>query len=220
MSAAPRDVPEPDVESDDASAWQTVGRFAKPLLPLALFSVALFVLNRELREYDVEDLVAEARALGSGSILAALAVTALNYCALTGYDTLSLTILGRPLPYRRVALASFVAYVFGHNAGLSFLGGGAVRFRLYGSWGLSATEIASVVVLNSLTFWLGFLALLGSALLLYPPDISALTISAPVTGIVGVAALALVAAYLVLTSLRRAPLRIRGEAIALPSLPQ
>lgn len=144
-------------------------------------------------------------------------MTALNYFALTGYDTLSLAILGRPLPYRRVALASFVAYVFSHNAGLSFLGGGAVRFRLYSSWGLSATDIASVVVLNSLTFWLGFLLLLGGALLLYPPDLAALGIPAPVTGIVGVAALALVATYFVLTARRRGPLSIRGAELSLPS---
>lgn len=58
--------PEVEGEADLASPWQTVGRYAKPLLPIALFSVALFVLNRELREYDVEDLVAEARALGGG----------------------------------------------------------------------------------------------------------------------------------------------------------
>ena len=29
-------------------------------MPLALFSIALYVLNRELSEYEVEDLVAEA----------------------------------------------------------------------------------------------------------------------------------------------------------------
>jgi phosphatidylglycerol lysyltransferase len=113
-----------------------------------------------------------------------------------------------------------VAYVFSHNAGLSFLGGGAVRFRLYSSWGLSATDIASVVVLNSLTFWLGFSALLGAALLFYPPNVSVLTLSAAATTAVGVAALALVATYVLFTSQRRGPVSIRGEEITLPSLQQ
>jgi uncharacterized membrane protein YbhN (UPF0104 family) len=52
---------------------------------------------------------------------------------LTGYDALALRYLGRPLSYRRTALASFLAYAFAHNLGLSVLGSAAPRYRRYAS---------------------------------------------------------------------------------------
>ena len=40
------------------------------------------------------------------------------------------------LGYPRIALASFVAYVFSHNVGLALFGGSAVRYRMLSSFGL------------------------------------------------------------------------------------
>ena len=72
------------------------------------------------------------------------------------------------LPYRRTAFASFVSYVVAHNVGASFLGGAAMRLHLYSGWGLSAREVAGVIALNAVTFWLGVLVLLGVSLLVSP----------------------------------------------------
>src|SRR5690606_1118282 len=45
------------------------------------------------------------------------AFAAASYLCLTGFDALAVRYAGRPLPYRRVALASFVSLTIGHNIG-------------------------------------------------------------------------------------------------------
>jgi len=62
---------------------------------------------------------------------------------LTGYDALGFRWIGNPLAYPRVALASFVAFVFSHNIGLSFLGGNAVRYRILTSFEVEPGDIAA-----------------------------------------------------------------------------
>ena len=69
---------------------------------------------------------------------------------------------------RNGPFASFVAYVFSHNAGLSLFGGSAVRFRILSGFGVEPAQIARVIAFDWLTFWLGFLALGGAVLALEP----------------------------------------------------
>jgi len=204
-------------ESGARSVWSAR---LQALLALALFAIALFVLRRELYAYQWSDLVDAVRALGNDRLLVALALTAANYLALTGYDALAMRIIGADLAYGRIALASFVAYVFSHNVGLSFLGGGAVRYRLYSGWGLAGDQIASVVVLNVVTFWLGFALLLGAALLLEPPMVAHGPALAPWAAVAaGIACLLLLVVYVGAVAFRRTPIRVRGRELSLPSLP-
>ena len=74
--------------------------------------------------------------------------------------------IGRPLALARIALASFIAFAFSHNVGLAFLGGSAVRYRMYSSWGIAPADLARAIAFNFTTLWLGFLA--GAASLLNP----------------------------------------------------
>ena len=196
------------------SRWHTLAS----ALGVVLFAVALWVLHHELRAHHWRDVVAELRALPHWRVALALGLTALNYAALTGYDGLAFRFLRNPLPYRRIALTSFIAYVFSHNVGLAFLGGSAVRFRLYSSWGLSTSEIATVVGFDAITFWLGFLLLLGTALVLSPPALpAAVHLPLASTQILGVACLTLFVGYLAIVSLRRTPLRWRDWELGLPA---
>ncbi len=189
-------------------------------LGLLLFGVALAVLHHELRQYHYRDIVARLRTLSSWRIGLALLLTALNYLVLTGYDRLAFVFIRNPLRYRRVALASFIAYVFSHNIGLAFFGGSAVRLRLYSGWGLSVKEIAAVAGFTALTFWLGFLTLLGAALVAGSTALPAPIHLPLVSGqLVGALCLAVVAAYLLAVAVRRQPLRWRGTELPTPSLP-
>jgi len=189
------------------------------LVAFVLFGAALWVLRRELVHYRYADLVAAVRDIGGTRLALAGALTAVNYLALTGYDAWALRVIGQRLAYPRIALASFVAYVFSHNVGLSFLGGGAVRFRLYSSWGLGTDQIASVLALNALTFWLGFLLLLGLTLVVAPPVVPAGAWLPVATGpAAGIACLAVVVGYLGLVIARRTSFSIRGTEFTLPHL--
>jgi phosphatidylglycerol lysyltransferase len=191
-----------------------------PAVGLLLFGVALAILYRELHEYHYGDVVADIGRLPRGRVWLAAALTAANYLVLTGYDWLGFRSIGNPLAYRRVALASFVSYVFSHNAGVSFLGGAAVRFHLYSGWGLSAADIGRVVGLNVLTFWIGFLALMGLGLLVEPPIPQAsLGVPPLLVRAAGAACVVAVAAYLLLATLRKTPARWRGWELPAPSVP-
>jgi len=194
--------------------WHT----AASALGVLLFGVALWVLHHELRAHHWKDVVAALRAMPGWRVALALALTALNYAALTGYDGLAFLFLGNRLSYRRIALASFIAYVFSHNVGLALLGGSAVRFRLYSGWGLTTSEIATVVGFNAITFWLGFLLLLGLALILAPPPMpAAIHLPLASTQVLGTVCLVALAAYLVIVSLRKTPLRWRNWELGLPA---
>src|SRR5262245_37095175 len=107
-----------------------------PIVGLSLFAATIAILHRELAAYHMADVIGHLRAIPARQVGAALLFTFAGYLALTGYDWLAFRWIGRALALRRIALASFVAYVFSHNVGLSFLGGSAVRYRLYWTWGV------------------------------------------------------------------------------------
>ncbi|HVN32385.1 MAG TPA: hypothetical protein VMT45_10390, partial [Thermoanaerobaculaceae bacterium] len=83
-----------------------------PLVGLALFVVALWVLHGELRHYSYHQVLLEFRSLPAGRVALAFLLTVVSYLLLTGYDTLGLQYSRHRLPYRRTALASFVGYAF------------------------------------------------------------------------------------------------------------
>ena len=93
--------------------------------------------------------------------LAALCVVG-AFCTLTFYDFFALRTIGKThVPYRIAALSSFTSYTIGHNIGATVFTGGAIRFRIYSDYGLSAIDVAKICFLSGLTFWLGNLFVLG-----------------------------------------------------------
>lgn len=193
-----------------------VQRVLTTALPLLLLCVAAYVLHRELSHYRREDVSAGLAAVTASRILLALAVTVVNYAALTLYDVLALGHAGHRIPYSRVGFTSFVGYAFGHNLGASFLSGGSVRYRLYSAWGLTALDVARVSAFNALTFWLGLAAVTGASLLLEGGG-GVLSLSTPVAHGVGAALGLLLVSYFVACATVRKPLRIRGLEWTLPT---
>jgi len=183
-----------------------------------LFGLAVWLVHRELQGLHYHDIRRSLEALSPSQILVALALTALSYLVLTGYDTLALRHLGRDVPYRRSALASFAGYAFSHNMGFALLGGAAPRYRLYSAWGLSALEIATIVAFVSVTFWLGGLTVSGVALLVDPLDVSkALRLSLRAARPLGVILLLPVILFTLASVLRKRPLTVRGWSVSIPS---
>src|SRR5262245_1460663 len=193
-------------------------RFLPALVALCLATAALIVLKRELRDHSFRELRATLRALPPHQFVSAALLTALSYFVLTGYDALALTALRIKLPYRRTMLASFLGYVFSNNVGLSVLGGGAARWRVYRGFGLSTLDVAKVVAFCAVSFWLGLLALAG-AVLCFAPDLVAAPIGVPLplARSAGVLLLALSSSYVALCRWRREPLRWRRFELELPT---
>src|SRR5262245_38156665 len=205
--------------SGRAFAQEHLAAYAAPALGAVVFVLAVLVLRRELAGYNLDDVAAHSASIPARRIALAALLTIASYALLTGYDALAFRWIRNPLAYRRIALASFLGFVFSHNVGLSFLGGSAVRYRMLSSWGVPAGEIARVIAFNVLTFWLGFLAL-GAVLVLDPlPVPGALHAPFATSRPVGIALLVGLACYLAASALRRAPLRLAGLAMPVPGLP-
>jgi len=188
-----------------------------PLLGLGLFALAIGILHHEIAEYHYRDVLGHLRAIPVARLLLALALTALGYFSLTGYDALALNWIRSPIRYSKIALASFIAYVFSHNVGLSFFGGSAVRYRMFTSWGVTPPELARAITFNVLTFWLGFLTLAGLVLSLDPILLPAAWHAViETTRPLGLAFLGVLAVYTVASLRRRRTLRLRGFEIELP----
>ncbi len=140
--------------------FQTIG----PAISVCLFVLAIGLIHHELRGYHYRDIVRQFGQVGYGDIFNAVVLTILNYLVLTANDALALRYARHPLPYHKLAFASFVGYAFSNNA--TIVGGGAARYRIYTALGVSAGEIAELVVFCGMTVWLGFFLVAGSALVL------------------------------------------------------
>jgi phosphatidylglycerol lysyltransferase len=203
----------------EAGRWQARLRHGGvAVLGLGLFGLALLALRAELRHYTYHDLLKELRSLPRAGLVRSLVLTLGSYTLLTGYDALGLRYLGRPLAYRRIALASFIGYAFSNSAGLPFLSGSAVRLRLYSAWGLSTLEIAQVASFNVLTLVLGLATMSSFALFLSSAAVAS-TFALPLLAVRAIASLALtlVAVYLILTTLVRKPIRLGRLELPLPT---
>jgi len=203
---------------DRARVWGRWIRLAVPIAGFVLFAGALWILHRELRSYRYADLVRELAHLPRPRVLLAVALTALSYLALTGYDMLGLSFAGQRLAYRRVALASFVGYAASQSLGFSLLTGAPLRYRFYSRWGVPGLAIAKVVAFCAATLWLGLLAVGGISFVADPLATPAF-LHVPVATLrpVGVLLLSLLAGYLAASLAHRRELRILKLRVALPS---
>lgn len=216
----------PEIDAAAPAVSRSLRERLEPLRPwigpafgVALFAAALWVLHHELRAYTYKEVREALHGLPRWRLDLGLLLTAASYLLLTGYDTLACRYLSLALRYRQIALASFVGYAFSHNVGASFLGGGAIRYRLYSSWGLQAGEIATIVAFNGITFWLGFLLLTGLALLFEPAAaLSVRTLPPGTEPAIGAVCVAIVVAYVGWSAVRRTPLRIRNFELRIPPI--
>ncbi len=130
------------LQTDQIGAW--INRLT-PIIGIVLFSVAVMIVHHELEIYHWHEISGAITALPWPTLLGAAALTLLGYTTLTYYDWLALEYAGAKLPYRRVALTSFLSYSISNNVGHALLTGGSMRYRLYSSWGLQPTTIAKVI---------------------------------------------------------------------------
>lgn len=130
--------------------------------------VALFALRHLTADLRLHDVRAAWHELAPWRIAAALACTIASYLCLTFYDVIALAVIGRPLPWRTAALASFTSYTLSHNLGLAVLTGGSVRLRVYTGAGLEPADVARVIASASVAFWAGVGAVAALALLVDP----------------------------------------------------
>ena len=141
---------------------------AGPFIMPVLFALALWGVFRQLQGHHWHDLLAVIRTLPVHQVWLALGVTLVSYLVMTGYDILALRYIHHSLAPAKTALASFLGYAFSNNVGFSMVAGASVRYRIYSAWGLSAIEIAQVVLFCTTSLWIGFVGLSGIVFVFEP----------------------------------------------------
>ena len=111
-----------------------------PLLVVIAFGVVCYLLSRELRHYTFAEIRDAIWQVSPTKLLLAIGLTALSYFCLIGYDWLAVRAAGLYLPFWKIATASFLGHTTAYNFGAIF-GGTSIRYRLYSTWGLKASEI-------------------------------------------------------------------------------
>ena len=173
-------------------------------LSVTVIGFALYILYQMLRDIDLDDVLSALSGTETRTIVLAGLCVAAGYFTLTFYDFFALRAIGRTeIPYRIAAFAGFTSYSIGHNVGASVFTGGAVRYRIYSSWNLTAIDVAKVCFLAGLTFWLGNAAVLGIGVAYHPEAASSID-QLPIwlNRLLAVLLLAVLAGYVVWVSSR------------------
>src|SRR5690349_17702905 len=85
-------------------------RILGPLLALAAFAIAIWLLHHELRHYSYHDIRKSLATIPTQRLMWAAALTVANYVVLIGYDVLSVRYLQSPLALSKITLASFIGH--------------------------------------------------------------------------------------------------------------
>lgn len=197
----------------------TTGKLLVRIGLVAAIGLAAFLLYRTLSRYSPSEIIQSLGSIPTARLLAATGFAACSYLCLTGFDWLAVRYAGKPLPYRQAALASFTALSIGHNIGVAALSSGAVRYRFYSRWGLSAAEVAKVILFSGVTVGIGLATLGGIGLLLYPAEAEGLVgLGNGSIMALAIACLAAPLIYVALAAFVRQPLRLRKWSLQLPEL--
>ena len=199
--------------------WKRLGIAAS----IAIIAFALTSLIRTLRGVDGGVILTAVTNIPPMHVaMAALCVIG-AFCTLTFYDFFALRTIGKKhIPYRIAAMSAFTSYSIGHNIGATVFTGGAIRFRIYSDYGLSAIEVAKICFLSGLTFWLGNTFVLGIGMAYHPSAASAMDQLPPVINrVIAIGLVLAIMAYLGWIALGkgRRQLGQNGWKVMLPAAP-
>lgn len=187
-------------------------------LPVVLFSCALYIAHHQLAAHDLTDILTSLKTTPMPIVLAALALTAINYLVLAAYDWLALRFTGHSqIPLLKMTAAALLSYAISNNTGHAWAAGGSIRYRYYSKWGVPGWDILKISLFQTVTYLLGALTLglVGSLVL---PHYLSSTIQEPpaIHWISLICALALLV-YWGGVFLWHKPLLIKGFELHLPS---
>jgi glycosyltransferase 2 family protein len=199
--------------------WKRLGVVAS----LIVIGLAIWHLVTTLKGLNAADILTAMAAKSTMQIALATLCVIGAFCTLTFYDYFALRTIGKKhVPYRIAALSSFTSYTIGHNLGATVFTGGAIRFRIYSDYGLTAIDVAKICFISGLTFWLGNCFVLGIGMVWHPQAASAIDqLPDAINRLIGLACLAGIAGYLVwiTTGKERRQLGQNGWKVVLPSAP-
>ncbi|MDF2784884.1 MAG: rane protein [Pantoea eucrina] len=194
-------------------------RLAKKILTWLFFIAVIVLLVIYARKVNWEDVYKVITGYNRYVVLGAAGLVVVSYITYGLYDLIGRVYCGHKLSKRQVMLVSFICYAF--NLTLStWVGGVAMRYRLYSRLGLSGSTITRIFSLSIATNWLGYILLGGvvfvSGMVPIPPR---WFIGEGTLRIIGGALLLLTAVYLWACAFaKKRQWTVKGQRLQLPSL--
>lgn len=208
------DIPLP---KSDSPSWGPAGEIAKYTAVLALMVISVMLVRKKLSDITWDQVWEGMISIPLHQIALAVIFTAINFVVLTGYDLIAVRYLKKELPIRKIMVGAIIGYALSNVLGW-MIGGTAIRFRLYSSWGFRLIEVIALVSILSVTFWLGMFLLAGIAFVLLPVHLpeeyqELLHFSPQLYGYIF---LGVVGLYLAATIFIRKPIHIGNQEFAFP----
>jgi uncharacterized membrane protein YbhN (UPF0104 family) len=189
------------------------------LASVAIAAVAAWVLWRTFQRISFADVLARMRATPPATLLLAAACAAGAYAVLAAYEVVVVRYVKHCIGRAKPVLTALIAFPVGHAMGQQLLSGSALRYRMYSPAGFSAMEVGATVLLCGLPYALAFGLLFDLALVFGAEKLAPLfRISSHWLFVLGCVGLAKDVAYLLFIWLRKAPIRLGGWSVALPTL--
>ncbi|WP_213881389.1 lysylphosphatidylglycerol synthase domain-containing protein [Pseudomonas sp. dw_358] len=177
--------------------------------------VFLFLLFRHM---DWQEVLHGLRSYKASTLMLGGAIAIASYGVFASYDLVSRQYTRHGLPATQVLPLAVVCYAFNLNLS-SWVGGIALRYRLYGKLGLDGPTITRILSLGLVTNWLGYLLVAGTVFAMGLPAL-------PDSVKLGTAGLRLIGLAMIFAGLfyllacafsHRRCWQIRGQQIDLPS---
>ncbi|WP_415844873.1 lysylphosphatidylglycerol synthase domain-containing protein [Stutzerimonas zhaodongensis] len=201
------------------SGWKRRWPFIKKILTYVFFILVAGLLIGLARNVDWNEVYNTLRNYNAKTLWMAGAAAFASYVVYCFFDVLGRQYAKHNLPIRQILPVTFVCYAFNLNLS-AWVGGIALRFRLYSRFGLKPAQITRVFTMSVLTNWLGYIWLAGLIFVLgwiTPPD--SWEIGHTALRVLGGAMLAFAVVYLWACGFsKRRHWTIRKHEIHLPSL--
>lgn len=203
--------------SKQGSKWKWAKRAFNVFFFVAV-PVLLFLLVKNLDWQEVKQAL-QSYKISTLALAFGIALTSyLTYCC---FDVLARFYTGHKLSIQQVVPVAYVCYAFNLNLS-SWVGGIALRYRLYSRLGLDVPTITRILSLSLITNWLGYMLLAGlvfsMGFLELPRDWA---VGSTSLRLIGFALLLISGAYLLACRFsKRRSWTVRKHEISLPSLKQ
>lgn len=188
-------------------------------LPLILLVVAIAVVHHEIKIHNFHDISMEVRNTPLILIGLAIALTAVNYLVLAGYDALALRYTGHGgIGLPKILLTSLISYAISNNTGHAWAAGGSIRYRFYTAWGVPGWDILRISLFLGATYLVGVMTMGFLVTLTLPADIRAHIQNPQMVQWMMIVCGGFLAAYWGAILFRRKPLSLKGVEFQLPSV--
>ncbi|WP_339490951.1 UPF0104 family protein [Pseudomonas sp. EL_65y_Pfl2_R95] len=137
--------------------WKLIRR----LLTVAFIILIPTLLYIQTKDLKWDELVGALEGYSATTLVYCVAAAIASFITYSAFDLLGRQYTGHSLATFKVMVTTFVCYIFTINLS-AFVGGIALRYRLYSRYGLSTATITRILSFSLITNWGGYLLLAGS----------------------------------------------------------